>query len=249
MTDNKTELKKTIQLTYDQNDPDNEVLINERGDRFDFNPHKHEGFADFLHGLNNLNTRPQPTEEEINQAIKNGDIEVVIFESAKGEKTEYLNKNDLFEYALSFHREGEKKECCPNCNEPRPDHYEGEGSCESCGELNLPTQPEQPEVKEESGYTLKSMNERYEQESEWRKFIPKAMPGDEVRFVNFRVKKDSVVIGKVVHVETHWADEDEFEYVYDIKPWDKNYRVRVRDIMEVVRRYNPDPLTDLEQQP
>ena len=61
---------KTIQLEYDYSSPYNYVLTNKTGDKFNFNPHQHEEFADFLsgaeetHKLTSIKAMIQETEKQ-----------------------------------------------------------------------------------------------------------------------------------------------------------------------------------------
>lgn len=66
---------------------------------------------------------------------------------------------------------------------------------------------------------------------------PAAMPGDLVRFNNYRAKKNNPTTGRVVHVETHWRDDEKYEHVFEIVPTGKGYNVRVRELLEVVKPF------------
>lgn len=56
---------------------------------------------------------------------------------------------------------------------------------------------------------------------------PAAWPGQEVVFDNPRVRIDPTTVGVVVHVETHWQNKGRYKHIYEVRPWAKEYVVRV----------------------
>jgi len=59
---------------------------------------------------------------------------------------------------------------------------------------------------------------------------PEAWPGQTASFANYRTKAKEGTWGKVIHVETHWRNANDYEYVYTVKPVNKSYTIRVRNI-------------------